>query len=140
MAWTPDFGGDQGWAGDLLPDEGKNMTKTTIHKIANKAGISINLIKVWSNAGTINLEMADLTPDVAKRNMDHARETGYRGNTLEVTRSIRKYNRQLKKLMAAIKAQGLKADFWGRLGGDGAWNYTNQRRTYADELVWNNID
>jgi hypothetical protein len=140
MAWTPDFGGNQSRAGDLLSDEGKDMTKTTIQKIAYKAGISINLVKVRSRAGAINLEMADLAPNVARRNLDYVRETGYRRNTLEVTRIIRKYNRQLKKLMAAIKAQGFIVDFWGRLGGDGAWNYTNRRRTYEDELVWNNID
>jgi hypothetical protein len=118
----------------------KKMTKATIQGIARKAGISITLIAAWSRSGSIHLEMAELPPEVAKKNMEYARENGYRENTLEVTRIIRKYNRQIKKLIAAIKAQGLIRGFWGRQNGDGTWDYTNREWTATDELVWNNID
>jgi hypothetical protein len=54
--------------------------------------------------------MTELPPDVMKRQLDHCKEHGYRENTLEVQRLIRKYNRQVKKLLAVFKIQIWKDD------------------------------
>jgi hypothetical protein len=111
------------------------MNKTGILKIAETAGISTSMVSITNRQGIIDIEIADFPPEVVKRNL----ESGERfKNTPEVDRLIRKYNRQSKKLIAALRQQGVS--FWGRLRGSGSWDYTSRKPTYMDHLVRNNID
>jgi hypothetical protein len=75
-----------------------------------------------------------------KRLLDYCKENGYSKNTLEVQRIIRKYNRQVKNLIAVFKSRGLLKGFWGRQLGDGRWEYTDRWYSPTDELIANNMD
>jgi hypothetical protein len=116
------------------------MTKAMIQKIAREAGISITLVSVKQYQGNTYIKPAELPPDVAKRNLDYCREAGWRKNTVEVERINRRYNRQVKRLLAVLASRGKAAGFMGRQMGDGTWEYTSRPRTYTDELVFNNMD
>ena len=110
------------------------ITPSKVRKIAQQKGISITLVSIFKSRGDLYLEMADLPPDVQKRNL----ESGLRRNTVEADRIIRKYNRQAKKIAAALRELGVKIG--GRPYGSGEWGYTTREWTNSDELVWNNID
>jgi hypothetical protein len=116
------------------------VTERTIKKIAREAGISIGLVSVGQYRGETLIRMAELPPDVMKRLLDYCKENGYRNNTPEVQQIVRKYNRQVNKLMGVFKTKGLLKRFWGRRLGDGRWEYTDRRYSPSDELVANNID
>jgi hypothetical protein len=116
------------------------MTERTIKKIAREAGISISLVNAGQYRGETSIRMIELPSDVMERLLEYCKVHGYRKNTLEVERIIRKYNQQVKKLMAVFKTRGLLKGFWGRQLGDGRWEYTDRRYSYTDELVANNMD
>jgi hypothetical protein len=116
------------------------MTERTIKKIAREAGISISLVSAGQFREETSIRMIELPPDVMQRLLDYCKTNGYRENTLEVQRLIRKYNRQVKKLIAVFKAKGLLKGFWGRRLGDGRWEYTDRWYSPTDELVANNMD
>jgi hypothetical protein len=110
------------------------ITVKAVRKIAREKGIGITTISVTRRDGNMYLEMTDLPRDMIERNL---RNDG-RGNTVEVDRAIRKYNRQARKLSAALRKNGIM--LWGRCWGSGAWGYTTRKPTYMDELATNNID
>jgi DNA-binding LacI/PurR family transcriptional regulator len=118
----------------------ETMTERTIKKIAREAGISISLVSAGQYRGETSIRMVELPPDVMKRLLDYCRENGYKRNTLEVQRLIRKYNQQVNKLIAVFKTRGLSNGFWGRQLGDGRWEYTDRWYSHTDELVANNMD
>jgi len=110
------------------------MTVATVKNIAKNKGISISMVSVKRRYGEIDLDMIDLPPDMIDRNI---RNKG-RGNTVEVDRAIRKYNRQILKITAALTAAGYA--MYGRKYGNGTWSFTSHEPTASDILVWNNID
>lgn len=110
------------------------MTITTVKKIAREKGISITMVSLFRRDGNIEIEMADLPRDMVERNL---RSDGH-GNTVEVDRAIRKYNRQARKLTAALRRNGML--LWGRCWGSGEWAYTTRKPTASDVLIWYNID
>ena len=110
------------------------LRPSTIIKMAQRRGMSITLVSMHKEAGNLYFEMANLPPDVQKRNL----ESDCRRNTVEVDRIVRKYNRQARKLVAALR--GLGVMIYGRCTGSGEWDYTTRMPTASDELVWNNID
>jgi hypothetical protein len=111
------------------------LTKTMIAKLAKEAGISITLVKAGQSKGETSINMADLPPDAAARNL--ASGNRYR-NTTEVERLVRKYNRQARKLTAVLRRHGFFLG--GRKYGSGEWSYTTRKPNYSDWLVANNID
>jgi len=110
------------------------MNKREVLKLAKQRGISLTLVSIQKEAGELYFRMADLPPDVQKRNL----ESGCRRNTVEVDRIVRKYNRQTRKIVAALRGLGVMV--FGRLTGSGEWDYTTRRPTATDELIWNNVD
>jgi hypothetical protein len=111
------------------------ITQAAVKRIAEEKGISITLLLFQTLNGNLYLEMADFPPDVIKRNLESGM---YRRNTVEVERLIRKYNRQIRRITAALRANGVR--LLGRQRGDGAWEYTTRAQNYTDFLVANNID
>jgi len=112
------------------------LTAATVKRIAREKGISITMVSVYSRHGILDISMKDLPPDMIDRNLRNA--IPGQGNTAEVNRAIRKYNRQARKIAAALRIEGYF--LWGRCFGNGAWSYTSQEPTAHDELVLNNID
>jgi len=110
------------------------MTVKTVKKMATEKGISITLIAITRWSGNLYFDMSDLPQDMIERNL---RNKG-RGNTVEIDRVIRKYNKQVRKLAAALRVNGIF--LWGHCGGSGVWGYTTRKPTYSDELAMNNID
>ena len=116
------------------------MTVAKVRKIAKEKGISITMVSVSKSYGGLCLEMVELPTEVIKRNLESEGHQNYgNGNTIEVTRLIRKYNRQAKKIVAALIASGVEP-IRGRVYGSGEVAYTTRRWTASDELAWNNID
>jgi DNA-binding transcriptional MerR regulator len=118
----------------------KKITKATVKKMAKEAGVSITMVSVWNRSGSLEIERIDLPQDLAQKNMENQNITGNRyWNIPEVDRLVRKYNRQVKKLIAVLRKNGLY--FRGRfLYGRQEWTFTNREWTPTDELIWNNID
>jgi len=110
------------------------LSAATVRKIAKEKGISITMVSVIDRYGILELEMADLPQDMIDRNLSN---TG-RGNTAEADRAIRKYNRQVRKIVAALQIAGFF--MWGRCFNYGPWRYMSEKPTASDELVLNNID
>ena len=110
------------------------ITAAKARKLAQEKGISITMVSIFREYGDLYLEMTELPHDVVKRNL----ESGERRNNLEVTRLVRKYNRQARKIVSALRAYGL--EIRGMIRGSGEWDYTTRRWTVSDELAWNNID
>lgn len=109
------------------------MTKTTITKTAKENGIALDLIKIYRTDGTYGFEMADLSPDMAKANLEYYNRNGKQ--LPEVEKMICKYNREVKKL---LKMLGVK--YWGFRCGDGTWQYELGEQSYSTKLAFANID
>ena len=111
------------------------MTKKQIEKAAQQHGISITMVEIKKNktAGEWRFEKKELPRELAQRNIAHYYETGEQ--LVEVERMIRKYNRQVKKLLAVL---GVK--YWGYRGGAGDWVYQLGAMDYSTELAFANID
>jgi len=114
------------------------LTAATVKRIAREKGISITMVSVCTRYGILDMGMKDLPLDMIERNIQNNWDNPGRGNTAEVNRAIRKYNRQARKIVAALRNAGFF--MWGRCFGNGEWSYTFQKPTYSDELVLNNID
>lgn len=112
------------------------MTKSQIQKIAKANGLDISLVSIRKNSHTIQFDMTDLPDDLVKRNLENFWERT--GNIPEVERIIKKYNRQVKKLVKALEAEG--ETVWGMLCGDGTWHYELGAMSYSTELALANID
>lgn len=109
------------------------MTKKQIEKTAQEHGISITLVEIKKASGTIRFEKKDLPADLAKKNVAHYYETGEQ--LVEVERMIRKYNRQVKKLLKV-----LGVEYWGFRTGYGAWVYQLGAMSNSTKLAFANID
>lgn len=107
------------------------MTKATITKTAKEKGISLDLIKITRRNGTYDFDMVDLPADMVKANLECSDDH----NLPEVDKMIRKYNREVKKLLKT-----LDVEYWGFQGGDGAWHYELGEQSYASKLAFANID
>ena len=110
------------------------MTKAQIQKIAKANGLDISLISIRKCSGTIQFDMTDLPSDLVKRNLE---DEGTR-NIPEVEKIIKKYNSQVKKLVKALKAEGIES--WGMKYGDGTWHYELGSMSYSTRLALENID
>ncbi|MDR3092281.1 MAG: hypothetical protein LBU36_08880 [Clostridiales bacterium] len=111
------------------------MTKAQVIKTAAQGRINIDMVAVKARRGVVEIEMAELPPDVIKRNLESGDD--FR-NTEEVERLINKYNKQARKLVGLLKTHGLT--FRGFRRGSGDWDYTTRAATYSDYLVASNID
>lgn len=109
------------------------MTKTTITKIAKENNIDLALIKISRCSGTYRFEMADLPNDLTKKNLDYYYETNEQ--LPEVEKMIKKYNREVKKLLKALAVK-----YWGFRTGTGAWDYELGAQSYSTKLAFANID
>ena len=109
------------------------MTKTTITKVAKENGIALDLIKIYRTDGTYGFEMANLPSDMVKANIEYYDRNGEQ--LPEVEKMVRKYNREVKKL---LKALGEK--YWGFRCGDGTWQYELGEQSYSTKLAFANID
>lgn len=109
------------------------MTKATITKTAKENNINLTLIKISRCSGTYRFEMADLSADLIKKNLAYYYETG--DQLPEVENIIKKYNREVKKL---LKALGVK--YWGLKTGSGEWDYKLGEQSYMTKLALANID
>jgi len=115
------------------------LTAATIKRIAKEKGISITMVSAKTRYGILDIEMAELPADVIERNFENAYSRGNAGcNTFEVQRAIKKYNRQARKLVAALKIAGFL--MWGRRFGNGEWTYASQEPSYSERLAMDNID
>ena len=112
------------------------MTKSQIQKIAKANGLDISLVSIRKNSHTIQFDMTDLPADLVKRNLENFCESTQ--NIPEVERIIKKYNRQVKKLVKVLKAEGETG--WGMLYGDGTWHYELGAMSYSTKLALANID
>lgn len=110
------------------------MTKAQIQKIAKANGLDISLVSIRKCSGTIQFDMTDLPADLVKRNLE---DEGTR-NIPEVEKIVKKYNGQVKKLVKALKAEGVES--WGMKYGDGTWHYELGAMSYSTRLVLDNID
>ena len=109
------------------------MTKATITKTAKEKNISLDLIKITRRNGTYDFDMVDLPADMVKANLEYSDGTDH--NLPEVDKMIRKYNREVKRLLKA-----LGVEHWGYQGGDGAWHYELGEESYSSKLAFANID
>ena len=110
------------------------MTAAFARRIATEKGISTTMVSIAKRRGDLYINMIELPPEVIKRNL----ESGERRNNTETDRLIRKYNRQSKKIAAALRAAGV--EIGGTLRGSGVWDYSTRRWTASGELARNNID
>lgn len=109
------------------------MTKAQVQKIAKANSLDISLVSIRKCNGTLRFEMADLPADLIKRNLENFWATNEQ--LPEVEKAIKKYNRQVKKL---LKVLGLK--HWGIRTGTGAWDYELGEMSYSTRLALDNID
>lgn len=109
------------------------MTKKQIEKAAQAHGISITLVEIKKASGTFRFEMKALPAELAKKNIAHYYECNEQ--LVEVERLIRKYNRQVRKL---LKVLGVK--YWGFRTGYGEWQYQTGAMDYSTKLAFMNID
>lgn len=109
------------------------MTKKQIENIAKQNGIDITLVSIIKCSGTWRFEMADLPADLAKKNIAYFYENN--DQLPEVLAMIKKYNRQVKKL---LKALGVK--HWGFKTGYGAWDYQLGAMSESTKMAFANID
>lgn len=109
------------------------MTKAQVQKIAKANSLDISLVSIRKCSGTLRFEMADLPADLTKRNIEYFYETNEQ--LPEVEKIIKKYNRQVKKL---LKVLGVK--HWGLRTGTGAWDYELGEMSYSTRLALYNID
>lgn len=109
------------------------MTKKQIEKTAQQNSINLSLITISRSCGTYRFEMTDLPADLAKKNIAYFDETN---NQLpEVEKMIRKYNREVKKLLKV-----LGVEHWGFKTGYGAWEYQLGAMSESTKMAFNNID
>lgn len=109
------------------------MTKATITKTAKANNINLTLINISRCSGTYRFEMSDLSADLTAKNLAYYYETG--DQLPEVEKTIKKYNREVKKL---LKALGVK--HWGFKAGSGEWIYELGEQSYSTKLAFANID
>lgn len=109
------------------------MTKKQIENIAKLYSIDISMVSITKRSGTWHFEMADLPADLAKKNIAYYYENN--DQLPEVITMIKKYNRQVKKL---LKALGWK--YWGFKTGSGAWDYELGNMSESTKLAFANID
>lgn len=109
------------------------MTKKQIVNAAEKNGIDLSLITIRRSCGTYRFEMADIPKEMASRNISFYYETG--SQLPEVEKLIRKYNRDVKKLLKVLNVK-----HWGLKTGYGAWDYTLGTMDESTKLALNNID
>jgi len=115
------------------------LTAATAKKIAREKGISISMVSAKTNYGVLDLEMIELPADVIERNLENPDSRGNGGiNTVEVARLLKKYNRQVKKIVAALRIAGFF--MWGRRFGNGEWVYAGQEPSCSERLAMANID
>ena len=109
------------------------MTKATIKKAAEKNGIDLSIISIRKSGGTYRFEMEELPADLVKKNLEYYYNTNK--ELPEVEKMIKKYNREVKKL---LKALGVK--YWGLKTGTGAWDYELGEMSTSTKLALANID
>ena len=109
------------------------MTKKQIENFAKQNSIDISLVSLRKCGGTWHFEMADVPADLAKKNIDYYFDNN--DQLTEVVTMIKKYNRQVKKL---LNAMGFK--YWGFKTGTGAWDYQLGSMSESTKLAFANID
>lgn len=109
------------------------MTKSQVQKIAKANNLDISLVSIRKCNGTLRFEMADLPADLVKRNIEYY----YANNEQlpEVEKLIKKYNRQVEKLLKALNVK-----HWGLKTGTGAWDYELGEMSHSTRLALDNID